>query len=225
MRWPPARRSSFRGTCAATAVLARPRRPRQRPAPSPVRDSGKPMRRPRPKNSRFRKPPAATASGSPAVKKVVEVPAIGPACIGAAERGDRKRIPDLGSDQAAARAHVLHQWERTVCFTGGRIPPGRSELLVGSVAVWSFSGALALAQPRFFRRVCGEGERRECRAFVGSVAHRLRFGFPAAAPIVGLAGFELYRRGLTSCDLWVCHGFASSVPEPYAGAALNARHS
>jgi hypothetical protein len=40
-----------------------------------------------------------------------------------------------------------------------------------------------------------------------------------------LAGFELYRRGLTSCDLWVCHGFASSVPEPYAGAALNARHS
>src|SRR5664279_912658 len=90
-------------------------------------------------------------------------------------------------------------------------PTLRSELLVGSVAVRSVCRALALAQPRFFRRVCGKCERRECRALVGSIAQGLRFGFPAAAPIVGLAGFELYGRGLTSCDLGICHGPASSV--------------
>jgi hypothetical protein len=91
-----------------------------------------------------------------------------------------------------------------------------SELLVSPVAVRSVCGALALAQPRFFRRLCGERKRRECRSLVGSVAHRLRFRFPASAPMVCLAGFELHGHGLTSCDLGVCHGLASGVGEWYA---------
>src|SRR5690349_15053799 len=76
-----------------------------------------------------------------------------------------------------------------------------SKFFVTAVAHRLFGGALAGAEPGLFGRGGLVFDRAERAALVRAVAERLRFGTPAGAPPVALAGFQLDRDRPSPADL------------------------
>lgn len=110
----------------------------------------------------------------------------------------RRATPRQRVEQGAVSAHgsVDESWATT--FPGLKV-------LVRSVAEGRSFGMFALAPGHGFGLVNLNFQGRELSSFVGTVAKRLRLGFPASAPPIG-SFFGLLNGGGFLSDDWNFHG-------------------